>query len=103
MSSQTSRERQNSYTIRQLLDELGRMVDSDGISDDTLVMIATQPSWPFENTIHSVVAVDLNQDGDEEVPDKDGYLEPIYVVYLGEGKQVGYLPPPAKSALGWSR
>ena len=51
------------------------------------VRFASQPSWPFENTIEDVVSYEDKQDKD--------------VVYLQEGSQIGYLPDGPKEAMGW--
>ena len=56
------------------------------------VRFASQPSWPFENDIDSVVSVEV------ENP-RPG--EEVKVVYLEEGRQIGYLPREAKRELGW--
>lgn len=56
------------------------------------VRFASQPSWPFENDIDSVVSV--------EVEDRRTG-EAVEVVYLEEGRQIGYLPGEAKDELGW--
>ena len=56
------------------------------------VRFASQPSWPFENDIDSVVSVEV------ENP-RTG--EEVKVVYLEEGRQIGYLPREAKRELGW--
>lgn len=63
-------------TVAELIEILESM-DPDGE-----VVLATQPSWPFENTISEVT----------EVGSK---------VYIGEGSQVGYLPSGVAEELGW--
>lgn len=66
------------------------------------VRLAIQPSWPFEHSIGNVVSVDLTDedaDDDEEVPDYANTGERI--VYIGEGRQLGYLPGQASHELGW--
>ena len=67
-------------TVRELIEEL-RLVDQDAT-----VRFASQPSWPFEYSIYGVVQT--------TVKDQD-------MVYLEEGRQVGYLPSEAKEELGW--
>jgi len=67
-------------TVRELIEEL-RLVDQDA-----KVRFASQPSWPFEYSIYGVVQT--------TVKDQD-------MVYLEEGRQVGYLPKEAKDELGW--
>ena len=67
-------------TVDELIQELKYM---DG---DATVRFASQPSWPFEYSIYGVVPT--------IVKGKD-------MVYLEEGRQVGYLPKEAKDELGW--
>jgi len=67
-------------TVRELIEEL-RLADQDAT-----VRFASQPSWPFEYSIYGVVQT--------KVKDQD-------MVYLEEGRQVGYLPSEAKEELGW--
>jgi hypothetical protein len=110
--------------IRDLINELEDIASE--YSDDIEVRIAEQPSWPFENEIAQVVAVDLlkedcevcrgscmedtddgeqtctacNGSGVKKAKEDEG-IESI-VVYLGEGNQIGYLPGAARQALEWS-
>ena len=67
-------------TVRELIEEL-RLVDQDAT-----VRFASQPSWPFEYSIYGVLQTTVK---DQEM------------VYLEEGRQVGYLPSEAKEELGW--
>ena len=71
-------------TVRELIEEL-RLMDQDAT-----VRFASQPSWPFEYSIYGVVQTTVNYNDDE----RD-------IVYLEEGRQVGYLPSEAKEELGW--
>jgi hypothetical protein len=71
-------------TVRELIEEL-RLMDQDAT-----VRFASQPSWPFEYSIYGVVQTTVNYNDDE----RD-------IVYLEEGRQVGYLPAEAKDELGW--
>ena len=71
-------------TVRELIEELKYM---DG---DATVRFASQPSWPFEYSINGVVQTIVDNRGNEED-----------IVYLEEGRQVGYLPKEAKDELGW--
>lgn len=68
-------------TVLELIEELGFL------NPDAEVRLATQPSWPLEHNIRGIV----------EVEDEEERL----VVYLGEGRQIGYLPGEAADALGW--
>ncbi len=71
-------------TVRELIDEL-RLMDQDAP-----VRFASQPSWPFEYSIYGVVQTTIEKQDQEED-----------VVYLEEGRQIGYLPTEAKNELGW--
>ena len=72
-------------TVRELIEEL-RLADQDAT-----VRFASQPSWPFEYSIYGIVQTTIRDNEDNE---KD-------MVYLEEGRQVGYLPKEAKEELGW--
>ena len=71
-------------TVGELIEELKYM---DG---DATVRFASQPSWPFEYSINGVIQTTVQHRDEEED-----------VVYLEEGRQVGYLPTEAKEELGW--
>jgi hypothetical protein len=58
------------------------------------VRMANQPNWPFEYSIEDVVAVEMENEEDEEELGE-------VIIYLGEGRQIGYLPEQAKDELGW--
>ena len=72
-------------TVRELIEEL-RLVDQDAT-----VRFASQPSWPFEYSIYGVIQTTVRDREDNEID----------MVYLEEGRQVGYLPKEAKDELGW--
>ncbi len=78
-------------TVGELIELLEAIADEHG--DETEVRFAQQPSWPFENAIGGVVAVD-------EIHDERSGTD-VTVAYIAEGKQLGYLPGAAKDALGW--
>ena len=78
-------------TVGELIQELKYM------DEDATVRFASQPSWPFEYSINGVIQTTVNKP--VEYTD-DGY-EQEDVVYLEEGRQVGYLPKEAKDELGW--
>lgn len=68
------------------------------------VRLAVQPSWPFENEIDSVItakdvieAVEVVQ-GDLGEDDEEVEWEPLNVVYLTDGGQIGYLDPAVRMA-----
>ena len=71
-------------TVRELIEELKYM------DEDATVRFASQPSWPFEYSIYGVVQTTVNYNDNK----RD-------MVYLEEGRQVGYLPSEAKEELGW--
>ena len=81
-------------TLRDLIDRLTDVADEYG--DDVEVRLAIQPSWPFEHSIRDVEVVDP-ADYDEAADEND---DPV-VVYIAEGRQLGYLPGVASRALGW--
>lgn len=72
-------------TVEELIEELKYM------DKDATVRFASQPSWPFEYSIYGVVQTTVRDNEDNE---RD-------MVYLEEGRQVGYLPAEAKEELGW--
>ena len=73
-------------TVADLIEELKWM------PEDAEVRFASQPNWPFEYNINDVISVEIEnrRTGEEEE-----------VVYLAEGRQLGYLPSEAKDELGW--
>ena len=72
-------------TVGELINELKYM------DEGATVRFASQPSWPFEYSIYGVVQTTVRDNEDNE---RD-------MVYLEEGRQVGYLPAEAKDELGW--
>ena len=73
-------------TVRQLIEELEFM------NQDAEIRFASQPNWPFEYDIVGVVLAEVEDRRTEEVTE---------IVYLEEGRQIGYLPKEAKDELGW--
>ena len=80
-------------TIAELIEALQEFAEEHG--ENTEVRLAQQPSWPFEYSIDEVVAV--SSDSADE--DEDETEKPI--VYIGEGRQLGYLPGIVSRELGW--
>jgi hypothetical protein len=78
-------------TLDELIEELQYLQES-GVPGDTAVRFASQPSWPYEYSINSVQEVQID---DEEA------AEPVTVIFLEEGRQLGYLPAEAIFQLGW--
>lgn len=79
-------------TIEELIAALQEMIE-DGVEPETEVRLAMQPSYPFE---YSVRQRDVIFVEDATVLDRSPG-----VVYLAEGKQVGYLPGEVRDELGW--
>jgi len=77
-------------TVQELIEEL-RLMDQNAP-----VRFASQPSWPFEYSINGVVQTIV----DTNIITPDGYTQKD-VVYLEEGRQIGYLPSEAREELGW--
>lgn len=75
-------------TVQELIDTLQSM------SPEAEVRIAHQPGWPFELSVGDVIEADVTDERDEVETD-------VQVVYLAEGRQLGYLPAEVSSALGW--
>lgn len=103
-------------TLNDLIDELEYLRES-GISGDTAVRFASQPSWPFEYSISSIAALtkdsweeslrgEMEGEGmsEEEIAEgiANAELDKVEsVVYLVEGHQIGYLSGEAKDTIGW--
>ena len=77
--------------LEELIEEL-QYLQQSGVPGDTPVRFASQPSWPFEYSINSVQEVQFD---DEEAD------EPETIIFLEEGRQLGYLPAEAIFQLGW--
>ena len=73
-------------TVQRLIEELEQM------NPNAEVRFAAQPNWPFEYDIDSVVQVDVEDRRTDDTTE---------VVYLEEGRQIGYLPGEAARELGW--
>lgn len=102
-------------TIQELIEQLEDLREQVG--EDAEVRYASQPSWPFENSIRDAYALTkderrymaeeaMREEGMDEGEikeniDEDELDEAEDVVYLEEGRQIGYLPEEAKQLLGW--
>ena len=73
-------------TVADLIEELKWMPEG------AEVRFASQPSWPFEYSIDDVISAEIEN---RRTGEAEG------VVYLAEGRQLGYLPSEAKDELGW--
>ena len=78
-------------TVEELIEEL-RLFDQDA-----KVRFASQPNWPFEYSINGVVEAYVENTNKRT----DFGYEKENIVYLEEGRQLGYLPSEAKDELGW--
>jgi hypothetical protein len=67
----------------------------DDVGGDAVVRVAHQPQWAFEYDVDSVAHVAAKRER------KNRPASPA-VVYLAEGRQVGYLQGDAAVAVGWS-
>ncbi len=71
------------------IDELIQRLEDyrDALGGDAEVRLMTQHNWPFENTVHGVVSGEeinaLDEDDDDDAESDD-------VIYLCEGRQLGY-------------
>ena len=93
----------------QLLEDYADQYDPDIVE----VRLAHQPSWPFELSIGGLALRDPQAELIEEMQEAgldDGRQkeelakiegEPT-VLYIGEGRQIGYLPGGVAGELGWS-
>lgn len=109
-------------TLNELIEQLTDLQNQLG-NEDPEVRLAIQPQWAFEHSIDQVVLPEqpryvtqaefeaMSEDEQErasEAADRDeveflddNQLRPERVIYIGEGRQVGYLPGTASRALGW--
>lgn len=73
-------------TVQDLMDLLSEL------PSDMEVRFASQPNYPFEYSIDDAVVVEVenNRTGEE-----------TEILYLSEGRQIGYLPGSVSSELGW--
>lgn len=73
--------------IRELITALEAL--RENLGDEAIVLLAQQPRWPFEYSVGEIIGVE-SEDG-ETVP----------TIYIGEGKQLGYLRGEVVHELGW--
>jgi len=92
--------------IRELIEQLEQMAQEHG--EECNVLIASQPSWPFEHEVGQLVAVQPEAEEFYETEEAalaaeaEGDERPT-TIYLAEGQQIGYLVGAAQSELGWGR
>lgn len=110
---------ENTMTLNQLIQHLQDLATEHG---DREVRLAHQPSYPLELTLAQVVAVNVHAEDIDHALEAihSGGLEPEEVkeaqeqvdawehpdntiVYLAEGRQVGYLPGAVAQQLRWGR
>jgi hypothetical protein len=103
-------------TINELIEELQALQEDHG---DCEVRLATQPSWPFEYSISDVVfekiggkdmeVLDADELAELDENEREQYEADLaedeekseHIVYLAEGRQIGYLPGVVSKSLGW--
>lgn len=83
-------------TVRELKDLL------EDFEDECEVRFASQPGWAFEYEIDDAVSPDAREVDDDGEPAEAGD-EAVPVVYLVEGRQIGYLPGFVADSIGWGR
>jgi hypothetical protein len=79
------------------INELISMLEDyrDEIGGDAEVRLMTQQNWPFENSIHGLVSGNqineaTNEDEGDEDDEYEGDVEDDGVLYIVEGRQLGY-------------
>ena len=76
-------------TIDELIERLEEYRDEHG--GEIEIRLMTQSNWPFENSVCGIVSAGELRDAAE---DEEGAFEPegdsVEVVYLVEGRQLGY-------------
>ena len=94
----------------------------EGLEEDAEVRIASQPNWPFQHDVDSVIVIekpkellsdneveamsDAEREQYEDACERGEYVDPHEmpesdIVYIGEGRQIGYLPMRVKGRLRW--
>ena len=89
-------------TIRDLIDTLEDLAEEHG--DRTEVRIAIQPRWALAFGIGEIAAtepVEVGEPDEDGVPATEADAAPA-IVYIGEGRALGYLDGAGSEALGWS-
>lgn len=109
-------------TLNELIEKLTDLQSQLG-NEDPEVRLAIQPQWAFAHSIDQVVLPERpryvtqaefdamseeEQEAANEAADRDEveFLDhreeaPEQIIYIGEGRQEGYLPGNASRALGW--
>ena len=76
-------------TINELIERLEEYRDL--IGGDAEVRLMTQQNWPFEYSITGVCSgVEINDAADEDDLEDDGDVDVDAVLYIVEGRQLGY-------------
>ncbi|HEY6362265.1 MAG TPA: hypothetical protein VIX63_14225 [Vicinamibacterales bacterium] len=91
-------------TLNELIETLQDLAEDHG--GDVEVRLAQQPRWPFEYSIGEVAVANAMDDADEDDDEEEDATDDpdaAAVVYIGEGRQLGYLGGVATRALGWGR
>lgn len=79
--------------LKEMVDEFVEMFGEEK-AEQVEVRFAGQPNWPFEYSLESY----FGETGNEVDLEDDEKGE---VLYLVEGRQLGYLPGAVKDHLGW--
>lgn len=66
--------------------------------DDCEIRFASQPAWPFE---YSIEDIHFQKSDNDIGDDMDTDTESTGIIYLVEGRQIGYLPGNVSKELGW--
>jgi hypothetical protein len=92
--------------LSELISDLQDIADEH--DEDLEVRLAIQPNWPFEHSLSQIALVEGEDESDEEFDDDDERNDrpendkpSKTIVYLAEGRQLGYLPGAATHALDW--
>lgn len=76
---------------QELIEKLQEHIDAYG--PETEVRLACQPNWPFEYSIQGCVdslQLGPNEEGKEPETDSYGYPVEPPILYIVEGRQLGY-------------
>lgn len=75
-------------TINEMIERLEGYRDELG--GDAEVRLMTQSNWPFENTIFGLASGEEINDAADDDTNDDGDVEAEAIVYICEGRQLGY-------------
>jgi hypothetical protein len=75
-------------TVEELIARLEDIRDELG--GDIEVRLMTQQNWPFENTIEGLCSSREIAEADDEDEEDEGYGDEPVVLFIVEGRQLGY-------------